>query len=160
MDIKKTLKDLDSQKIPRIQLSYINSVPMSERPKITSSLDAAAYMAAQYDPNTIELFESYHLMCLSNGNRVLGVRHMADGGISGVLMCKTAILQTAILTNARCVILSHNHPSGKNTPSHADIKVTREIKHTLEVAGIKLLDHIIITPQGEHYSMLEMGDIS
>jgi len=38
----------------------------------------------------------------------------------------------------------HNHPTGDTTPSREDIEITRRLKETGEIIGIKLLDHIII----------------
>jgi DNA repair protein RadC len=43
------------------------------------------------------------------------------------------------------VIVCHNHPSGKLTPSAADKEVTQKIKDAGSTLDIKLLDHLIIT---------------
>ena len=44
-----------------------------------------------------------------------------------------------------CVGLpSCNHPTGDPTPSGEDIAITRRLKESGEILGIKVLDHIIV----------------
>ena len=50
----------------------------------------------------------------------------------------------AIYKNAVKLILVHNHPKGKLTPSDEDIHTTEAIKHGGNFTGIKLIDHLII----------------
>ncbi len=38
----------------------------------------------------------------------------------------------------------HNHPSGDTTPSREDIELTKRLKETGDVIGVRVLDHIII----------------
>jgi len=50
----------------------------------------------------------------------------------------------------------HNHPTGDPTPSQEDIAITRRLKESGEILGIKVLDHIIIG-DGEFLSFVERG---
>ena len=50
----------------------------------------------------------------------------------------------------------HNHPTGDPTPSKEDIAITRRLKESGEILGIKVLDHIIIG-DGEFLSFVERG---
>jgi DNA repair protein RadC len=43
------------------------------------------------------------------------------------------------------VILVNNHPSGKLEASKSDIKITKQIKESLGLIDVLLLDHLIIT---------------
>ena len=52
----------------------------------------------------------------------------------------------AVLCNATGVIIAHNHPSGVCTPSPEDTRLTIAIRTALETFGIKLFDHLIVTP--------------
>lgn len=54
------------------------------------------------------------------------------------------VLRMAIYKMAVKLILVHNHPSGKLTPSDADIDTTEAIKHGGNFTAIKLIDHLII----------------
>jgi len=51
----------------------------------------------------------------------------------------------------------HNHPSGNLKPSQSDIRLTNKIKKASELLDIKLLDHLIITPNQEYYSFADEG---
>ena len=50
----------------------------------------------------------------------------------------------------------HNHPTGDPTPSQEDIAITRRLKESGEILGIKVLDHISIG-DGEFLSFVERG---
>jgi DNA repair protein RadC len=43
------------------------------------------------------------------------------------------------------IIVAHNHPSGKLTPSKADLRLTEELKSRAEWLGLGFLDHIILS---------------
>jgi DNA repair protein RadC len=50
----------------------------------------------------------------------------------------------------------HNHPTGDPTPSREDIAITKRLRESGEILGIKVLDHIIIG-DGEFMSFVEKG---
>ena len=87
----------------------------------------------------------------------LGSTIIAVGSLSKVPMVGREAFKAAIVANAASLIISHNHPSGCSTPSPADIRVTQELVAAGEVLGIRVLDHIIVTPSGTFASMLERG---
>lgn len=51
---------------------------------------------------------------------------------------------------------SHNHPSGSIKPSRSDEELTQKIKCAAAYHDIRVLDHLIITPDG-YYSFAEEG---
>jgi DNA repair protein RadC len=55
------------------------------------------------------------------------------------------------------IILLHNHPSGTLRPSEADKRLTQKIKRAGELFDIKILDHLIISPDGLYYSFADEG---
>ena len=55
------------------------------------------------------------------------------------------------------VILAHNHPSGTLSPSEADKILTEKIKNAAQLFDIKVLDHLIITPDGDFFSFADEG---
>ncbi|MDR1372335.1 MAG: hypothetical protein LBJ17_04305 [Dysgonamonadaceae bacterium] len=61
------------------------------------------------------------------------------------------VLIPAILANANGIIACHNHPSMNVSPSKDDDALTEKIKKACEIIGIKLLDHLIISPEA-YYS--------
>ena len=54
------------------------------------------------------------------------------------------VFKGALINNANCIILAHNHPSGDPTPSRDDIHVTKRLKEAGKIIGIKILDHIVV----------------
>lgn len=60
--------------------------------------------------------------------------------------------------NCRSFVIAHNHPSGGNEPSMADIDVTRRITKTCELMDYRLLDHIVFSNTG-YYSFNDHGDL-
>ena len=54
------------------------------------------------------------------------------------------------------VIFVHNHPSGDATPSKEDIEITRRLRETGDIMGVRVLDHIIIG-KGRYVSFVDDG---
>jgi DNA repair protein RadC len=67
------------------------------------------------------------------------------------------VFKAALLANAFSVILCHNHPSNNARPSPRDVETTRMLISAGNVLGVRVLDHVITTPSGDFYSMLEAG---
>ncbi|MDT0678512.1 JAB domain-containing protein [Zunongwangia sp. F117] len=55
------------------------------------------------------------------------------------------------------LVLSHNHPSGTLHPSEPDKALTQKIKKAGELLDIKVLDHLILTPEGDYFSFADEG---
>jgi DNA repair protein RadC len=83
---------------------------------------------------------------------------LAKGSSLGLDMSPVAMLQSALLTQARGIILVHNHPSGDPNPSAADIETTRFCYSAAGIFNITLIDHVIVT-RTKHYSMERNGHI-
>ncbi|MDI9313851.1 MAG: DNA repair protein RadC [Hydrotalea sp.] len=54
------------------------------------------------------------------------------------------------------IIVVHNHPSGNNKPSSADIAETRKLAEALKAMDVGFHDHLIISDHG-HYSFKNSG---
>ena len=53
--------------------------------------------------------------------------------------------ETALKKRACSVILAHNHPDGLAIPSREDDIVTKQVCTSLDLVGIPLIDHIIVS---------------
>lgn len=91
--------------------------------------------------------------------RVLSTAIVGVGGLCSVDVDVASIAKVALLSNARAIFLSHNHPGGTCYPSREDIESTIKIKKALGLFNIDLFDHMIVTPSGDSYSMQQHGDI-
>ena len=104
--------------------------------------------------SVIDHHESFKILLCDNNNRILGVHHVSEGGLTGTVVDIRIIAQSIILSNAKSVVIAHNHPSGKLEPSSADIKITNKIKDMCQLIEVNLLDHIILTSDS-YYSFCD-----
>lgn len=91
--------------------------------------------------------ETVYLICLDAGGRILDGRFVGSGSLTSVMLDIRRILQTAVMMNARYVILAHNHTSGSALPSPEDRMETLRLRDALDLVGIGLRDHIIVAGQ-------------
>ena len=103
--------------------------------------------------------EEFWLLMLNRANRVLGRFKVSQGGLSGTVIDTRIILKKALDNLASSIIVCHNHPSGNNQPSDADVKITEKLKKAAEMLEIKLLDHIIIADKS-YFSFADEGLIA
>lgn len=61
------------------------------------------------------------------------------------------ILKAGFLSNAASMIMVHNHPSGNLSPSKDDVRLTDRMMQVGTLAGIELLDHIIVGGDNSQY---------
>ena len=124
-----------------------------DRKKISSSNDAFELM----QPKIGDIgHEEFHVIFLSNHNKILGTKQISSGGITGTVADVRMIMNSAITQGATAIILCHNHPSGNKSPSEADIKLTRKVSDAGGILDVKVLDHIIVTLK-DYYSFADEG---
>ena len=100
--------------------------------------------------------EEFWLLMLNRANRVVGRYKVSQGGLSGTVIDTRIILKKALDNLASSIIVCHNHPSGNNQPSDADVKITEKLKKAAEMLEIKLLDHVIIADKS-YFSFADEG---
>jgi DNA repair protein RadC len=88
--------------------------------------------------------EIFGIICLDSQHRLIGRFEIFRGTINSAAVYPREIIKTVLDQNASAVILFHNHPSGLSDPSHADIRLTREIKTALATIDVSVLDHIVV----------------
>ncbi len=88
--------------------------------------------------------EVFACMFLDNQHRVLGFEEMFHGTIDGASVHPREVVKRALHYNAAAVILVHNHPSGSYEPSRADEHITKELKRSLELIDVRVLDHFVV----------------
>lgn len=91
-------------------------------------------------------------------NVPLGMQTISVGTLNFSVGHPREIFKGAILCNANSLILAHNHPSGDLTPSTADDSLTRDIAEAGKLLDIRLLDHVIVGPNGGYFSYSESRD--
>lgn len=96
--------------------------------------------------------EAAAIILLDSAFDIITSKFIAAGGPEAVIIRRKDILYEAITKKASYLVLAHNHPSNNALPSGADIELTVNLFHALLVSGIRMLDHVIICPDGNYYS--------
>ena len=141
--------------VSEIQLKY-QPQPLTET--INEAKDIHQLLInSVFDADTIGYKETFKVLLLNNTNKIIGYSTISDGGLTCTVVDVRMILQTALVSNATSIILTHNHPSGNPRPNGHDDNLTKKIKSACELMDIRLLDHIIVTPYDSFYSYCNEG---
>jgi len=143
--------------VNEIRISYKGGLKSSMWHKISNSQDAAKLLFEDWNKDTIALHETFKVALLNNSNKVKGIYQISQGGITGTLVDVRILFAVVLKSLSVGIILTHNHPSGKLVPSNADQQLTNKIKETSKLFDIKLLDHVILVPNGDYYSFSDNG---
>lgn len=109
--------------------------------------------------NGEECFEKFSIIAVDAQCRPIGV-YSIQGSLSEVSAYPRVVVTYALLSNAHSLFLTHNHPGGTAAPSTEDITSTIALQRILKQLDIRILDHMITTPDGNAYSMAQHGDIT
>ncbi len=88
--------------------------------------------------------ENLILLLLDSRKQLIRRILIARGTLTSVPANPRSIFRPAIICNAACFIMAHNHPSGDPSPSRADLELTRTITRCGELMNIPLFDHVIL----------------
>ena len=147
--------NINIPKVSEIEISYKPVIKPSEMLKVTCSKDAEKIFRSIWS-NDITYRESFYALYLNRANKVLGYQFISLGGIAGTVVDVRCIYQAALKASASGIHNAHNHPSGNNESSDADIKITKKLKDAGKLLDITLLDHLILLPEG-YISMADEG---
>jgi DNA repair protein RadC len=86
---------------------------------------------------------------------VKGHQLVTIGTMDTMLVHPREVFRVAVVGCAAAIVLMHNHPSGDQTPSEADIKVTRDLIRAGQLLKIEVLDHVIMG-NPKHSSLREL----
>ena len=149
------MKELNS--LGELTIGYKYNSNINNRPKVSSSSDAYDVIKKVFDKDCIGLREQFVVMYLNNANKVIGLIKLFEGATSNVLVDNKLVVAPALKLMATAIIVSHNHPSGNLSASDADLKMTESLKQACMLFSISLLDHLIITPDNQYYSLADEG---
>ena len=145
------------QRLAEITVQYDPKIRLKDCPQIKDSGTAYDLLLNNWN-NDMLLRERFYIILLNKSNRVKGISLISIGGVDGTVADFKIIFAIALKTLSSSIILAHNHPSGSLNPSHPDISLTKKAKEAGEILGIKVLDHLIVTPEG-FYSFADEGMI-
>jgi DNA repair protein RadC len=153
------MKQDKKYKVNVVSLIYKQKYDTTDYPVIINSNVAAEILYESWDKDTIAFEEQCKVLYLNRRNQVIGLYNASIGGIAGTVMCSKKIFACGFKIIASSIIVSHNHPSGNRKLSSEDRNITKSLKDIGNITGIKLLDHIIILPNGDYVSLLDENEI-
>lgn len=99
--------------------------------------------------------EEFHVLYLDTQWRLISDDLHTKGTVDSAYIYPREILKRALELNARYVVMLHNHPTPFTSFSTEDIEVTTKVKTLLEMVGMNLYDHYVVSG-GLIYSAREM----
>ena len=81
----------------------------------------------------------------------------SQGGVAGTVVDAKIIFAAALKCRASAIILAHNHPSCRLTPSNEDRAITTKLREGGKFLDLPILDHLILSPEGGYYSFADEG---
>lgn len=155
----KSIKGLGVAKYSQIAAVQVIAQRSLKQELITKPAITSAKHATQFLLTTMRDYRSEVFACLllNTKNQLICYEELFAGSVNHASIYPREVVKLVLKHNASSVIFAHNHPSGCQKPSTADIQITSRLKKALDLIDVKVLDHIIV---GEStYSMAEHGMI-
>ena len=100
--------------------------------------------------------EHFKCIMLTTKNVLIKVVDVSKGGLDAVAAVPRDVYRHAVKAGASAVIVCHNHPSGDPEPSRDDIALTKRLRESADILGIRFLDHVIFG-DGRYVRLQERG---
>jgi DNA repair protein RadC len=92
---------------------------------------------------------------LDGSGKVTSIATLSVGGMHGCAVSARDVLRAALVSHASAFVLSHNHPSGNESPSTEDRIFTAKIHEACALVGVPMLDHVIVTADAARFASVE-----
>jgi DNA repair protein RadC len=123
----------------------------SERPRLITPRQMAAYLLPQYGSAAVEQFG---IVMLDTKQRVIRIKILSVGSLDSTIVHPREVFREAASASAASIVLFHNHPSGDPTPSPDDFTLTTRMVNAGDIMGIDVVDHLILADQ-RYFSLVE-----
>jgi len=91
--------------------------------------------------------EVFEVAYLDSALRLLrdGVETLQQGTIDRAAVYPRRVIEAALKRGAAAIVLAHNHPNGRVSPSEHDKTITRAIVLAAETVSLRVVDHLIVS---------------
>ena len=136
-----------------IKEEFIKRFTLEAGQRLPSARSAVDHLRSMFTESKYR--ESFAIIYLNSQHEVIESKILFTGSLDTAAIYPRELIRSIMVDYPRtnAVIIAHNHPSGCNTPSQSDQKITSKLKTALEAIDIALLDHIIIGK--EYYSFAD-----
>ena len=142
------MKEKDNFKLDVVSVCLSNERPLISDEKIDSP-EAAIKLVGEVLKKA-----DREIVCVLNlqaDSRPINCSFVSMGTLAYALVEPRELLKSSFLSNAAQVLLVHCHPSGNLMPSKADVVITDRMRQVCEMAGIPLVDHVIVGGDNDKY---------
>jgi DNA repair protein RadC len=101
--------------------------------------------------------EVFTVITLNARHAMRRIEVVSQGSVDASLVHPREVFLPAVRDRATAIVVAHNHPSGCVAPSGDDLELTRRLDRVGRLLGIEVLDHIVLTLDGDAYSIRENG---
>jgi DNA repair protein RadC len=126
-----------------------------DSPEVVANIVKSVLLSMDKQDRDKEIFFSIGL------NVKLQVKYIeivSMGVLNASLVSPRELFRTAFIRGGVSnIIIVHNHPSGDTTPSLDDIKITHTLRDAGDLLDIHVIDHIIVSTNGEYFSFKANG---
>jgi hypothetical protein len=124
-----------------------------ELPQVREAADIWRLLGPRCVGETVEVFVAGYL---DGRNRMVAASEVGRGSLTACIVHPREVFRVAVAIGAASVVVGHNHPSEDPRPSSEDVALTERLKRAGEVLGIRVLDHVVMTPT-RFVSLAEQG---
>lgn len=133
-------KQAELRAVTALAQRYLAST-LSKPEAVRDPASVADYFALNLRDRPQEVFAAAFL---DTRHRIVAFEELFYGTLDGASVHPREVVRRALHHRAAAIIIAHNHPSGSNEPSAADIAVTHRLREALALVDIRLLDHFIV----------------
>lgn len=126
------------------------------RPVLDAPINAVNYLQGVYAGRD---YETFAVLFVDSRHRLIECVEMFRGTVDGSSVHPREVVKETLWRGATAVVFAHNHPSGINEPSTADLLITQRLREALALIEVRVLDHLIIGGTGRWCSLAQRGDI-
>ena len=126
---------------------------VKERPVLASWQSLLDYLRADMAHLSVE---RVRILFLNAKNMLIRDDPMWEGSVDESAVHIREVMRRALECQASAIIIVHNHPSGDPSPSHQDIRLTRDLVDAGRYLNVVVHDHVIVARNG-HSSMRSLG---
>lgn len=137
----------------RVEYRPRTDLPFQTSEELRSPQASARLLTAAIGAEAVEVFVA---LFLTSRFTLLCLHEVGRGRIDSTPADPRDVFKAALLANAACMIVGHNHPSGDPSPSPEDLNLTRRLIDGGKLLGIPVLDHIVIGHE-RYFSFKEFG---
>lgn len=139
-------------RLEQVSVRLVKDAPLLSETAIRTAEDAVRVLGDAFRDYDREVVGVVHLR---SDNSPINMTIVSMGCLNQSLIHPRELLKAAFLSNAASILMFHNHPSGNVTPSRDDIAITGRMQQVCMLAGIPVIDHIILGGGQSYYSFRE-----